>query len=110
MELPNRDKAWIPAPKLTDYLLNESHPVGGAKARFFRAHGFNDLNVSLLEQDLLEIAHTGTVDEVETIKHGVKYAINGSPDTPSGRIVLVRTVWFIPHGATDPQFITTYPM
>jgi hypothetical protein len=109
MELPNRERAYLPAAKLTGYLLSETHPVGSSKAKFFRALGFNDLNVPLLEDGLLAIAHTGVVDEVEPTKHGTKYGINGPLETPSGRIVQIRTIWFIGANEDAPRFVTAYP-
>lgn len=45
--LPNAEDAYIPWEKLTDYLLSETHAVGKAKARFFRAHGYNENNLHL---------------------------------------------------------------
>jgi hypothetical protein len=49
MKLPNGEKAYVEPEKLLPYLLNESHKVGWAKAKYFRAVGFNELNVKLLE-------------------------------------------------------------
>jgi len=34
MELPNKEKAYIPLAKLKDYLLSETHSVGKSKAKF----------------------------------------------------------------------------
>lgn len=39
MKLPRNREAIVPELKLTDYLLSETHPVGRAKAKFFRALG-----------------------------------------------------------------------
>ncbi len=63
MELPNRENAYIHTAKLTGYLLAETHSVGKSKARFFRGLGFNESNVSLLEQELLHIARSQVVTE-----------------------------------------------
>ena len=40
MKLPRSLEAIVPERKLTGYLLSETHPVGRAKAKFFRALGF----------------------------------------------------------------------
>ena len=109
MDMPNRDRAFIPPAKLTAYLLSETHPVGASKAQFFRMCGFNDLNVQLLEAGLLAIAHGGIIDDAEPTKHGMKYVIDGPLETPSGRIVQVRTVWFIGTDEANPRFVTAYP-
>src|SRR5262249_40607776 len=42
VELPNREQAYVPRKKLTDYLLSETHPEGRSKAIFFRGHGYNE--------------------------------------------------------------------
>ena len=42
MKIPNANAAFVPPEKLTGYLLALAHPVGGPKARFFRAHGFDE--------------------------------------------------------------------
>ncbi|WP_416223734.1 DUF6883 domain-containing protein [Thermoflexus sp.] len=42
MPLPNAGNAYVPLSKITRYLLSETHSVGRAKARFFRALGFNE--------------------------------------------------------------------
>jgi len=51
MILPNREKAYIPTPKLYDYLLSTSHTAGKGKAKFFR--GFGLLKQVRMNQDLL---------------------------------------------------------
>ena len=78
MLLPNREKAFIELPKLTDYLLSESHAVGKSKAKFFRELGFNQENFAILEQQLLRLAHFQDVTETITTVHGIKYVIVGT--------------------------------
>lgn len=56
MAIPNAEDAVVQHEKLTTYLLALSHPVGGSKARFFRAHGFSDENVDLLTERLRRFA------------------------------------------------------
>lgn len=109
MQLPNRESAYIPREKLTGYLLLETHPVGKAKANFFRALGYNEGNVELLEKGLLGIAHDQEVDEVEETPRGTKYALNGALPTPGGRVVRVRTVWIVAEEQASPRFVTAYP-
>jgi hypothetical protein len=40
MKLPNAHFAIVPERKVTEYLLNPSHPAGGSKAAFFLSFGF----------------------------------------------------------------------
>lgn len=82
MTLPNRDEAYIPEPKLTEYLLSLSHPVGKSKARFFHAHGFDRSAADLLEERLLRVAREEPVVATEQTRHGTKYVVDGSIQTP----------------------------
>jgi hypothetical protein len=110
MKVPNCHQAQVPGKKLTDYLLSETHPVGKAKSKFFRALGFDETNLDLLKQGLLEIVQSQEVDEEETTPHGVKYAVNGELTTPLGVEVQVRTIWITDIGKTEPRFVTAYPL
>lgn len=109
MKLPHADQAYIPREKLTEYLLSSSHPVGKAKAKFFRGFGYDDFNVYELEAGLLDIARTQDVAEEEQTPHGVKYRIDGSLHTPTGAVIRVRTVWIIGVQETAPRFVTAIP-
>ncbi|MEM1239941.1 MAG: DUF6883 domain-containing protein [Cyanobacteria bacterium P01_H01_bin.26] len=109
MQLPNYAQAYIQPDKLTGYLLSEVHPVGKAKAKFFRGLGFNDAKVALLEKGLLNLARIQVVHEtIETI-HGTKYILIGPIETPSGKTVKILTVWLIEPGEASPRFITARP-
>ena len=109
MYLPNRENAFIPPEKLTQYLLSESHIAGRSKARFFRAHGFNDDNVHLLEQGLLLIGRHNEVKQEKTSPHGTKYVVRGTLDTPRGTVVMIETVWIVETGEDKPRLVTAYP-
>ena len=110
MKLPDKEKAYIPLLKIRDYLLSETHPIGKSKAKFLRSMGFNETNIDLLKQGLLNIARMGDVKEEVSSIHGVKYVIDGLLQTPRGEEVKVRTIWIIDKGQTRPRFITTYPI
>lgn len=110
MELPNKFAAYVPIEKITEYLLSDSHAVGKSKAKFFRSFGFDETNVNQFEQRLLNIANTGTVSEIKETPFGMKYVVDGALETPSGVIILLRTVWIIETGEEQPRFITAYPL
>jgi hypothetical protein len=109
MRLPNRNKAYIPLRKLELYLLSETHAVGKSKAKFFRILGFNETNITALEQELLAIAQTESVIEVLPSPYGTKYIIDGDLSTPRGTSARVRTVWIIEIGEEIPRFVTVHP-
>lgn len=110
MKLPNREKAYIPAAKLLDYLLSLTHAEGKAKAKFLRGFGYDESNVTLLEQGLLSIARSEDVTDMVASPHGTKYVIEGILITPFNRAVQVRTVWIIDAGHETPRFVTAYPL
>lgn len=107
--LPNVENAYIPREKLTDYLLSETHVVGKSKARFFRAHGYNEDSLNLLERNLLSVPRYNEVDEQVTSTHGTKYVVNGALQTPRGTTITVTTVWIVESLDKRPRFVTAYP-
>lgn len=110
MKLPYRTKAFIPEEKLTEYILSVSHPVGSSKAKFFRALGFNETNVNHLAKLILKIAKTNDVIKSRKFAYGINYVIEGIIETPSGKTVLVTTVWFAQTEKSIPSFVTAYPV
>ena len=110
MKLPDKEKAYIPLLKIRDYLLSETHPIGRSQAKFFRSLGFNETNINLLKQGLLNITYTEDVKESVSTMHGVKYVIDGLLYTPEEKAIKVRTIWIIDKGQTRPRFVTTYPI
>ncbi len=61
MKLPNFDKAEAPEAKITEYLLNETHPSNQGKAAFFRSLGFALAAWTVLADALLNHAATHEV-------------------------------------------------
>src|SRR5712671_5185755 len=47
--LPNAANATLDDAKITQYLLNPAHPVGGSKARFFLSRGFTQTKLDRVE-------------------------------------------------------------
>lgn len=109
MKLPHREKAIVPKAKIVEYLLSPSHPVGGSKAKFFRACGFNESNASFLERALLNVASSADASQVKEVERGIKYVLVGDIQTPNGRTVTIVTVWIIEKSQNNPRFVTAYP-
>ena len=107
--LPEGERAVVPPAKLTGSLLSETHPVGRAKARYFRAAGFDERNVTDLAAGLLAIARTAMVGEEVASPHGVKYVLDGIMVAPGGGTLRLRTVWIIEPAVDYPRFVTAYP-
>lgn len=109
MPIPNAGSALIPPEKLSDYLLNPAHPVGGTKARWFISLGYHPDNPGQLESDLLEIVRSSSDYLDEPTRFGVKYVVRGRIESPSGRRANVRTVWIAETNAPRPRLVTAYP-
>ncbi|NJL28348.1 MAG: hypothetical protein HC897_10905 [Thermoanaerobaculia bacterium] len=109
MLLPKAINAYVPPEKLVEYVLSEKHAVGREKARFFRAHGYDDTTAALLARDLLEIARRNRVRETLSTPFGIKYVIGGTLSTPRGTLVAVTTVWIVEADSERPRFVTVLP-
>jgi len=57
----------------------------------------------------MTIARTGNLVAVSDTGFGSRYIAEGSVRTPTGRTVLLRTIWVVPRGTRTPQFVTAYP-
>lgn len=110
MKTPNASEAVVPEEKLLGYLLSTTHPIGAAKARFFRAHGFDESNVELLERALLALVRNEEATSSEKSEYGNKYIVEGNLESPRGGSVKVRTVWISERDEDPPRFVTAYPV
>lgn len=108
MKLSNVEHAIIQKEKFTHYLLLLTSEDGKSKAEYFRKIGFNETNLKDFEYALLTVAANNEVKTIEKYKFGVKYVIEGLMDSPSGKKVMVRTVWSIDKGEKNPRFVTAY--
>ena len=110
MKLPNLEQANVPESKITSYLLNIEHEVGGDKAAFFIHFGFSVDRWDRLAEALVTHATQYEVVKQEETRFGTRYVVEGELETPSGRTPLVRSVWFVPRGAEQPRLTTAYPL
>ena len=109
MTVPRAADAVVPPEKLTSYLLDVGHTVGGSKARFLRAHGFNETNADLLATGLQAIVLSSAAVESAS-PFGTKYVVAGDLPTPRGTVVRMETVWIIETSEARPRLVTAYPV
>jgi hypothetical protein len=102
--------ALIPEAKLRDYRLSPTHPHGRHKAFFFGRLGFSQEHWHELAAALRAHTERHEVGNVEESAFGMRYAVDGDLSTPSGRVVRVRTVWYVERGEDFPRFVTAYPL
>ena len=102
-------EAEVSEAKILNYLLSEDHPVGGAKAVFFRSLGYSREEWTKLRDELVEAAQRGEVtSEVETA-FGTKYVVDVALRVPAGGVVALRTVWITDQPEDRPRLVTAYP-
>ena len=109
MKLPNGPLVLVGREKITDYLLNSSHPDHSGKAQFFASMGFQASDWEALARALRKLAQTADVAAYLKSVHGVKYILDGAIETPCGRTPTVRTVWIVDRGRNCPRLVTAYP-
>ncbi len=104
--LPNADQAILDPQKVTHYLLDVGHIVGGPKARFLMRFGFTPQRPQVLIDALMAHGQTLEATPLPGTATGVKYVLIGPLSSPDGRNPKVRTVWIVRHGETVPRFVT----
>jgi hypothetical protein len=107
--LPSGEYAIVSRPKICDYLLSPTHPIGRFKAAFFSTLGYTIDNWERLQQDLLELARSGEAFAGQESRYGQKYEVRGTLVGPSGRQADLVTVWIVMSDAPYPQLVTAYP-
>ncbi len=109
MTLPHAHLAIVEREKIAGYLLNPAHPDNGGKAAFFFSLGFRVDNWPVLAAAFRELAMTAPVVRSLDSPHGLKYILDGSIGTPSGKTPVVRSVWIVDAGREAPRLVTAYP-
>jgi hypothetical protein len=108
MKLPKSHFAIVEREKVVDYLLNPSHPDNGGKALFFTALGFSRDGWALADA-FMNLARESEVGVSIESSHGIKYIVDGTLITPSGKCPTVRTIWIVDKGSESPRLVTAYP-
>lgn len=109
MRIPNAELAIIEPEKITLYLLNIEHKRGGDKAVLLSSFGYSIEDWPLLVDDLRLYHLTVDVILVRDTPYGRRYEVRAPLITPSGRSLIVRSIWQIDIGTSQPRFITLFP-
>jgi hypothetical protein len=107
VKLTNSENAFIAKEKILDYLLDEENSKG--KSIFFNLFGYFKDNFEDLAIDLIKLASSGEVSEIEQTKFGLKFIISGNIIAPNGRSIVMTSVWIIKSNEDFPRFVTAYP-
>ncbi|MBI2920103.1 MAG: hypothetical protein HYY18_03340 [Planctomycetes bacterium] len=109
MKLPGVERAVVSAPKIRDYLLSDSHPVGRFKAAFFVGLGYSAASWESLAADLRRHATDNEAVATEANEYGQKYEVRGKISGPAGRAADLVAVWIVLRGEDFPRFVTAFP-
>lgn len=107
--MPNNENAVVALKKITDYLLSDQHPIGKAKAAFFKAFGFEHSNPEAFEAALVLHADERDIEETRDSGFGTKYELRCELKTPDNRNPCIVTVWIINEETDNPNLVTAYP-
>ena len=108
MRLPNHSDAEVRQQKVQDYLLSPTHPIGKAKAVWFRALGYSQDDWTHLQNDLLKFTEFDAI-ALDKTEYGQLYSVSGLLTGPNGKSGQVLTIWIIMVGTANPQLVTAYP-
>ena len=78
MKLPEAGSALVDVPKVRDYLLSDTHPVGRFKAVFFRSLGYSLSHWQELAADLRRHAVENDAARTDSTAYGQKYEVYGT--------------------------------
>lgn len=108
--VPGAEYAWAADEKFYEYLLNEAHTIGRAKARYFRAIGYTRENwQELKEAFLAQLPVVAGRYSYANDFGGDNYEAVISVENPDGEPVAVMTIWEV-HPDTGTKFLTAYPL
>jgi hypothetical protein len=109
MKIPNAEHAIIDQRKLVDYLLNPEHRRGASKATLLNMFGYTATNWDRLAADLRRDHLTVDAAVERETPYGKRYEIHAMLTTPTGRLLMARSIWQIDTGTSIPRLITLYP-
>jgi len=110
MRLPGIERAEVGETKIVKYLLSTTHRAGKSKAAFFIEFGFDPERWEELDRALRQHATDNEIAREERTSSGTRYVIDGLLQAPDGRMLNVRTAWFIDNEGDAPRFITAHPL
>jgi hypothetical protein len=94
--------------KITDYLLEATHPVGRGKAAFFGALGFSRQDWRALASALGEHPSRNPIERTSQTPFGSKHVVRCTFESPDGRNPCIVTVW-MRDGTAPARLVTAYP-
>jgi hypothetical protein len=108
VRLPNAEYAVVDLQKLTDYVLNPTHPTGRHKARvFFSVLGLTQADASFLRETILRAVLTREATPEAATEYGERYVVDFEMMNEHGTAT-VRSAWMIRLGENFPRLTSCY--
>lgn len=95
--------------KITRYLLDSSHKVGGPKSVFFRAFGFSADQWEIMAAALAKHPDHNPVGKTISDQWGLTFVVRCNVETPDGRNPCILSVRIVRSGRQAAEFVTAYP-
>jgi Domain of unknown function (DUF6883) len=104
--LPDFSNPNVDPKKISDYVMNPDHPVGGNKYRVINAAtGLGPGDALTIEQQIREGVRHATPILGKADQYGQRWAVDVVLTGPKGSIV-VRTAWILDAGTSTPRLVT----
>ncbi|WP_412758556.1 DUF6883 domain-containing protein [Methylobacterium radiotolerans] len=103
----------IDARKISLYLTDLEHPIGGPKAKYLMRFGFTPAEPAVLANALVVHAMGNLPGKPSTTRVGKRVAVfEGTVPAPDGRDMPLRTVWEPQEvgGEREMHFVTAVPL
>lgn len=107
--MPLNGQLVVALAKITDYLLEPTHPDGGPKCRFFASFGFAATDPAELMDALQAHARMRPTFRVQNTPFGQKTVLRCSLPTPDGRDPCILSIWLRERGSNVHRLLTAYP-
>ena len=105
--VPGAEEAVAEERKFTEYLLNDDHPIGRGKAKWFKRAGYTTDNWRELRSGFLtQLPYVESWFVRENVAGGLNYEAQITVAAPNGEIQ-VRTFWEV-HPESGTRLITAY--
>ncbi len=93
--------------KVIDYLLNVAHPDNTGKAKLLISYGFHPENWEDFAESVIAHAVKAGVNSESETPFGRKITLTGNLETPSGKKLLIKSIWIV--SEKSPILVTLYP-
>ena len=105
---PSAALAHVEGAKVRDCLPNPDNPQNQGKAGQFGQYSFVRDQWPVLADALCKHPTINPVVRTVTSRHGAKYVVECSLETPDHRNPCLRSVWIIENGQGRPRLVTAY--